>query len=180
MGKISGSIDIRLDNENIGFDEPITGTVILKLNKTVDAKELSISLIGEKYDVQPLTASERKTRGFRSDDYGATGYKYRRYFDTKFILDKEKIYTAGKTVKYNFKLDAPSEAIGKKVPELLKPLLNLVNKDFINAIRPMTNPAEDPKWFLIARLQTNSDVDLSKRADIKIIPRGGTVPGKVR
>jgi hypothetical protein len=166
-------IDISIQKTNYAPGDTISGNVALILKKPVEAREMSISLIGEQLITHRQDISRRGTmmggermregimRPMMSERWGSEGITIgaRRekssmtervhVYDFKHQLDSEKEYSQGQEY-YFFEIKIPAD------------ILNM---------RPQTKgaiPSSPIKWYLLAKLDIPRGLDISKKVDITV------------
>jgi hypothetical protein len=160
-----GKINITIQRTNYAPGDTISGNVALTLKKPVQAKELSISLIGE----QITTESGGPPVGWgggrvetMSDLKGST----ERIYDFKQQLDSEKEYSQGR--EYHFEMKIPADILSMrpqmpegKVGQGLK--VAQTAAEITGAI-----PTQRIQWYLSAKLDIPGGLDISKKVDVTI------------
>ena len=140
-----GKIAIQLDKFEYSIGETISGSVILKLKRDVEAKSLKVGIIGE-----------RKQKSYSK---GKSTSRTDIIFDFKKPLDGEKIYHAGEN-KYDLKLKIP-ENISNKITTG-----NQMVDSFINSAQVLG--AGFIRWYVVAELEMKG-FDMTKRIQINIV-----------
>jgi len=155
-----GKMQIVLQRTNYAPGDIITGHVTFTLKKPVEAREVSISLIGEQ-------TIRRSSGGFGSSRRSSNTERFRIY-DFKQQLDTEKEYSQGGD--YSFEIKIPSDILSAKpqTPELEGVLGQGLKIAQTAAMVTGTIPMQRTKWFLSAKLDIPGGLDIAKRADITI------------
>jgi len=155
-----GKINITLQGTGYAPGDIISGNVSLALKKTVKAREVSISLIGE----QKITQRKAMTG---NQEMSTTTQRIRIY-DFKQQLDSEKEYSQGQ--EYPFKIKIPADILSAKpgMPELGGKLGQGLK--IAQAAAAMTGaiPLQQTRWYLLAKLDIPGGMDVNKKADITI------------
>lgn len=139
-----GGITIQLNKFEYSIGETVSGSVILKLKKDVEAKSLKVGIIGE-----------RKQRSYSK---GKSTNRTDILFNFKKPLDEEKIYHAGEN-KYEFEL---------KIPENLSNKITTGNQmvdSFVNSVQALGGGFI--RWYVVAELEMKG-FDMTKRIQINI------------
>jgi len=144
-----GKIDIQIQKFNFSPGETIDGSVILKLNKPVKAKAVSIELIGIRKDSRMNLS---KGRSSSSSDI---------IFSFKQPLDGEKEYPASE-VSYKFQIKIPANiltqpAFGEGIAGTL-----------IKSAQILSGVNSRIDWHLIASLEIPWKIDVSKKLQVNI------------
>ncbi len=136
----------------------VSGNISLSLKKPVKARELSVSLIGEKRSRQSGPVSFGK--GSSSSD------RVVRVYDFKQRLDIEKEYS--QQGEYHFEIKIPADILDKPVaPELDGGAAQGLK--FVQAAAQMLGAIPTPtRWFLLANLDIPGGADVNDRVDITI------------
>lgn len=168
-----GKIDISIQKFNYAPGDTISGNVALTLKKPVEAREMSISLIGEQLITHTQDISRRGImmggggmregimRPMMSESWGSEGIvigtrseksamtERVHVHDFKQQLDGEKEYSGGPEY-YFFEMKIPA--------------------DILNIRAQMTGviPSSPIKWYLLAKLDIPRGLDISKKVDITI------------
>lgn len=147
FGFQKGKIDIKPSKFNYSPGETIEGVVELKLKKSILAKELSITIIGEQKISQMTNkgSSSRRTR----------------VFDFKQSLDGEKEYLADQPLNYPFQIKLPDNLLASQ--GILEGGLGTV----VKIAQAISGTRSRVSWYLIARLAV-SGFDVTKRVQINI------------
>jgi hypothetical protein len=168
-----GKIDISIQKTNYAPGDTISGNVALTLKMPVEAREMSISLIGEQLithtqDIsrrgivmggegmsggimRPMMSSRRGSEGITigTRSQKSTMTERVHVYDFKQQLDSEKEYSGGQEY-YFFEMKIPADIL---------------------SMRPqMTGaaPSSPIKWYLLAKLDIPRGLDISKKVDITI------------
>ena len=134
LGKIitrfKRSIKINLDKYQFSPGEEITGTLILKLKKAIQAKGLSVRLLGKEV--------------INSREGGVSNSRTNVIFDFSLPLDGEKEYPAGKELSYSFNIKIPVNVFGEQ------PLVEIDTRRLFGA----SIGSRRIDWFVIGRLES--------------------------
>jgi hypothetical protein len=168
-----GKINISIQKTNYAPGDTVSGNVALTLKKPVEAREMSISLIGEQLmthtqDISRrgiLMGGERMREGMMrpmmSERWGGEGItigaRSRKstmtervhVYDFKQQLDSEKEYSGGQAY-YFFEMKIPADILSMR-PQMTGAV-----------------PSSPVKWYLLAKLDIPRGLDISKKVDIKI------------
>jgi hypothetical protein len=165
-------INIQIQKVNYAPGDTISGNVILTLSKPVNAREVSISLIGEAWvstysgttDSSGVSIGRRSPGGGMFDMNGrtmmgegglwvgseettATLKQLERIYDFKQQLDGEKEYIGGP--EYHFEIKIPG--------------------DIVSVPPQMAGRIQSPvRWYLLAQMDIPHGPDISKKADITV------------
>ncbi|NMB80925.1 MAG: hypothetical protein GYA14_03825 [Ignavibacteria bacterium] len=150
ISMMKGKIEINLNNFNFSQGESITGKVILKLKKPVEAKSLKIGLIAESSSKTRITAGN-------SDPVNSNSQKSI-LFNFSQPLDGEKTYPAGQT-EYDFSINIPRNASPSSTG-------NAVADSVIKTAQIVSN-LSNPRWYVIAELEV-AGFNLSRRVQVNI------------
>jgi hypothetical protein len=154
-----GRINIKIPKTHYKPGENITGSVILNLKKSVTAREMSISLVGELKTTQ--------TRFVRSGGT-STSYEKQRIYDFKQDLDYEKEYNQGE--EYNFEIKIPANILDTtpQMPEIGGNIGQGIR--FVQAAATMAGviPRQQIKWYLQVRLDIPGGLDVKRKTDVII------------
>jgi hypothetical protein len=155
-----GRINITLDRTYFNPGDIISGSITLTLKKPVEARSISVSMIGE-------YRSRHSSIGMGGKGMSTTRERYRIY-DFKQELDGEREYTSGQ--EYNFEIKVPADilSMSPRLPELDGAVgqgLKIVQTAAIltGAMRRIQT-----KWYLLAKLDISGGMDIRKKADITI------------
>ena len=150
-----GKINISIQKTMFAPGDIISGNVSLTLKKPVNARELSISLIGE---IKHSAVSFGKA--------ASTNAQTIRIYDFKLQLDGEKEYTQGG--EYPFEIKVPPDILGTKqqAPELDGAMAQ--GMKIVQEIAQMTGAFQPIQWYLLAKLDIPKGLDINKKADISI------------
>jgi len=162
-----GKIDIAIQKTNYAPGDTISGNVALALKKPVQAREVSISLIGEQ-----LIASRHEEKGWEisldvtiSSGSGTSTSKQRmRIYDFKLPLDGEREYSEGR--EYRFEIKIPADIPQMPQPEG-KPGQGPKVAQAVAAVTSLTR-SSPIKWYLLAKLDIPRGLDISKRVEVTI------------
>ena len=165
-----GKIDISIQKTNYAPGDIISGNVALTLKKPAEAREMSISLIGE----QLITSRQKESGlGITGGGIGWSSSSSSRVervhiYDFKQQLDSEREYSEGR--EYRFEIKIPADIIGEppQTPEV-QGKLGRVRK-VVQTAKVMTGAADSSpiKWYLLAKLDIPRGLDISKKVDITI------------
>jgi sporulation-control protein spo0M len=146
-----GKIDIAIQKTNYAPGATVSGNVALTLKKPVQAREVSISLIGTAWVTTysgtttssgvGITGGEGITLGTRKSS--SSWKEHKRIYDFKQQLDREKEYTGAR--EYHFEIRIPAD------------ILSLG-----------TQTTGRIKWCLLAKLDIPRGLDIKKKVDITI------------
>ena len=164
-----GKIDITIQRTNYAPGDTISGNVALTLKKPVNAKEVSISLIGEEITTGgggKVGWGGGRTSGGVSTMGGGGSTKIERIYDFKQQLDSEKEYSQGGEYHFEIKIPADILGMGPQTPEgKLGQVLKVAQTvaTFTGAIS-----RQRLQWYLLAKLDIPGGLDISKKVDITI------------
>jgi hypothetical protein len=175
FGFSKGKINIAIQKTNYAPGDIISGNVALTLKKPVNAKEVSISLIGEEITTRGGDiVGGRMGGGFtgvgRSWGGGTGGGQgsptIQRIYDFKQQLDSEKEYSEGR--EYHFEIKIPADILGVG-PQMPGGKLGQVLKvgQTVAAITGAVS-RQRLQWYLLAKLDIPGGLDVSKKVDITI------------
>jgi hypothetical protein len=155
-----GKIDIAIQKTNYAPGDTISGNVALTLKKPVQAREVSISLIGE----------QKTTRAGGTMGGGgmSTQTNIVRIYDFKQQLDSEKEYSQGR--EYRFGIKIPADILGMR-PQMSEPegkLGQVLKVAQTAAAITGAIPSRRLKWYLLAKLDIPGGLDISKKVDVTI------------
>jgi hypothetical protein len=146
-----GRINITVQKTNYTPGDTISGNIVLTLKKPVQAREVSISLIGTAWVTTyagtttssgvGITFGEGITFGGRRSS--SSWKEHKRIYDFKQHLDSEKQYSGDE--EYRFELKVPADILSMR-PEMTGRI----------------------KWCLLAEVDIPRGPDISKKADITI------------
>lgn len=142
--KSTGKITINLNKFDFAAGEIITGTINLKLKKPVQAKSLSVKLIGER-NVATNVNGQKKT-------------STETVFELEKIIDGEKMYMVSDQ-NYEFEIKVPlniTQTTGNQATDTL-----------IKSMQILSGQNSRTDWYLIAYLDMKG-FDLSKRIRVYI------------
>jgi len=153
-----GKIDVIIPKAHYAPGDIISGNVSLSLKKPAKARQLCISLIGE---------HKSTTRQVRSDGV-STSSNTTKIHDFELQLDREKEYSG--TQEYPFEIKIP-EDIQSTAPQM-PDVGGVLGKglQMAQAVGTMTGkiPFNQVKWYLSAKLDISSGLDVKKKTDITI------------
>ena len=148
-----GKIDIAVPKTNFSLGDIISGNVALTIEKSLKARELSISLIGDQ------TITQGGGLVGRGESTGST-----RIYDFKQQLDTEREYD--KSGAYNFEIKIPADVMNRQtqLPQLEGKLGEAfkVAQLFIGTTKTTT------RWYLLAKLDIPWGKDIEKVLQITI------------
>jgi len=167
-----GKIDIAIQKTSYAPGDTISGNVALTLKKPAQAREVSISLIGEE-----ITTGSGGTVGWGGGStYGKTwgggtmstggGSTIQRIYDFKQQLDGEKEYTEGREYRFEIKIPADILGMGPQTPE--GKLGQVLKVGQTVAAITGAIPRRRLQWYLMAKLDIPGGLDISKKVDITI------------
>jgi len=183
-----GKIDISIQKFNYAPGDTISGNVALTLKKPVNAREVSISLIGEQWvttysgtriGVFDSTRTPgggmmgmgrpRMTGGGGLGMEKSTEKQRERIYEFKLPLDSEKEYSEGRE-SYFFEIKIPADIMGgiPQTPEVQGKLGQVLKA--VQTAKVMTGATKSSpiKWYLLAKLDIPGGLDISKKVDITI------------
>jgi hypothetical protein len=134
-----GKIDIVLGKNSFHPGDTIKGKLILELNSPKKAKELRVSIVGER---KVYRRGKRKTE---------TVYR------APVVLGREKEYKSG---EYDFEIAVPDMKHGQAPDGIAGELVKAAS--FIGGPTPV-------RWYLDAALDIPMSMDISKKLDLNII-----------
>jgi len=155
-----GKINTSIQKTNYAPGDTISGNVALTLKKPVQAREVSISLIGEEI----TEGGEGILSIILSRGTLTYKWKRRRIYDYKQLLDGEKEYSEGR--EYHFEIKIPAD-----IPYMPKPegkqnrQLEIAKKTAatVGLIR-----LQRIQWYLLAKLDIPRGLDISKKVEVTI------------
>lgn len=154
-----GKINLTLERTHFEPGEIISGTINLSLKKPVQARGISISMIGEE---RSSSTSIGMGKGV------SNSYRQQKVYDFKQDLDGEKEYVSGQ--EYSFEMKIPDDILNltPQIPEIPGVAGNALK--LVQAAATMTGGMRRirVKWYLKAKLDVPGGVDISKKADIII------------
>jgi hypothetical protein len=153
-----GKINISIPKSHYLPGDIISGDVDLKLKKPVQAREMSLSLIGEQ--------ESTRVSGITSSGGTSTSTQTIRIYDFKHQLDGEKEYSQGH--QYHFEIKIPADILSMR-PQMPEGVLG-TGLEIVRAAAAMTGaiPYQQTRWYLLAKLDIPGGLDVSKKADITI------------
>jgi hypothetical protein len=145
-----GKIEVTIPRNHFSPGDTISGKVTLTIKKSVAAKEVSVSLIGERTTTSGggLAGGDRKT-------------EKQRVYDFKVSLDGEKEYDKGG--EYPFELKIPADILSVRGPQLEGTVGQVVK-----IAQVVTGGGSSTKWHLQAKLDIPRGIDIKKDVDITI------------
>ena len=158
-----GKINIAIQKTNYAPGDTISGNVALTLKKPVQAKEVSISLIGE----QVTTGGVGRTWGGGTVSSGRSTTRERIY-DFKQQLDSEKEYSEGR--EYHFEIKIPADILGgtPQTSEGQGKLGQALKVAHTAATIMGAIPIQRIQWYLLAKLDIPGGLDIRKTIDVTI------------
>jgi hypothetical protein len=164
-----GKISITIQKTGYAPGDTISGNVALTLKKPVNAREVSISLIGEEITTGgggKVGWGGGRTSGGVGTMGGAGSTKIERIYDFKQQLDSEKEYNEGR--EYHFEMKIPADILGAG-PQMPEGKLGQVLK-VAQTVATVTGAISRRRlqWYLLAKLDIPGGLDISKRVDITI------------
>ena len=148
-----GKMRISLPRSHYLPGEIIAGDIQLELKKPVQARQVSVALIGE----QRTSRSRDVTfgSGYRTSSTTETT----RIYEFTQTLDGEREYSG--RGDYHFEMKIPADILDPQPEGVLKTLQTVAT--LVGAI-----PYRRLKWYLEAKLDIPGGLDVSKHADITI------------
>jgi len=145
-----GKIEVAIAKTHFAPGDTISGGVTLTIKKPVAAKEVSISLIGERTTTHGggLAGGERRT-------------EKERVYDFKVSLDGEKEYDKGG--EYPFEIKIPADILNAGGTQI-----GGTAGQVIKIAQVVTGGSGSTKWHLQAKLDIPRGIDIKKDADITI------------
>jgi len=164
-----GKINITIQKTNYAPGDTISGNVVLTLKKPVNAREVSISLIGEEITTRgggTVGWGGGRTWGEGTMGGGDRAPTIERIYDFKQQLDGEKEYSEGR--EYRFEMKIPADILRMR-PQMPEGKLGQALKvgQTVAAITGAI-PSRRLKWYLSAKLDIPGGLDISKKVDITI------------
>jgi hypothetical protein len=152
LRSMKGKIAINLDKYDFSPGETISGTVVLKLKKPVDATELSVGLVGT-----------RETSSYSRNSKGAAGAskntKEENIYNFKKPISGEKQYPVGES-SYPFQIVVPKDT-GKFSTG------NQVADTVIKSMQFLSGATSKIEWYVLANLDMKG-FDISKQVRVNI------------
>jgi len=166
FGLSKGRITISIQKTNYAPGDVISGNVALTLKKPVNAREVSISLVGEQWVVSRHEESSRgiSLEAIEWDRSTSTSKQKKRIYDFKQQLDSEKEYSEAR--EYRFEIKIPAD-----IPQMPKPEGEVRRRSKVaQAIAAVTSLTRSSpiKWYLLAKLDIPRGLDISKKVEITI------------
>jgi hypothetical protein len=159
-----GRIDIAIQRTNYAAGDTISGNVTLTLKKSVKAREVSISLIGER----KVTQTTPRAGGPRGGGGVSTTVKTVRVYDFKQQLDGEREYGEGREYRFEIKIPADILAARSGIPEAEGKLGEVLKvAQTIGTVAGAIAP-QRIKWYLSAKLDIPGGLDINRKTDITI------------
>ena len=164
-----GKINITIQKTNYAPGDTISGNVALTLKKPMQAREVSISLIGEEISTGgggTVGWGGGRTWGSVGTKGGGGGSTIERVYDFKQQLDGEKEYSEGR--EYQFEMKIPGDILGTG-PQALEGKLGQALK-VAQTVATFTGAIARKRlqWYLLAKLDIPGGLDISKKIDITI------------
>ena len=155
-----GKIDITIQKTSYAPGDTISGNVALTLSKPAEAREVSISLIGEQENT--------RVGGMTGNKGMSTTTQRIRIYDFKQQLDSEKEY--GKSQEYHFEMKIPADILSMRpqMPGLEGKLGQGLKVAQAAAAMTGAIPFQRTKWYLLAKLDIAGGLDITKKADVTI------------
>jgi hypothetical protein len=162
-----GKLDITIEKLHYAPGDTISGNVALTLKKPVNARELSISLIGEQF----MTTSRQEKSGWGITG-GEIGWRSTsssqvesvHIYDFKQRLASEREYSEGR--EYRFEIKIPAD-----IPQMPKREANSGEAGKVAqtvAVVMGLSRSSPVEWYLLAKLDIPGGLDVSKKVDITI------------
>ena len=146
-----GRIDIIIPKTNFAPGDTISGNVVLAMKKPVKAREVNISLIGEQTTTRGgVTSTDRSQSTVR-------------IYDFKHRLDGEKEYD--KEAEYHFEIKIPADLLNRQ-PQM--PQMEGVLGQGFKIVQSLAGLGVWTNWYLLARLDVPSGMDINKKVQITI------------
>jgi len=168
-----GKINVAIQKTNYAPGDIISGNVTLTLNKPVQAREASISLIGEEITTGRGGTvgwsggrTVGKTWGPGTMSGGDVSPTVQRVYDFKQQLDGEKQYSEAREYRFEMKIPADILGMGPQTPE--GALGQVVKVGQTVAAITGAVPRRRLQWYLLAKLDIPGGLDVSKKVDITI------------
>jgi len=161
-----GKINITIQKTYYTPGDIISGDVALTLKKPVKAREVSISLIGEHKTTQTTPHAGGPMGGGGMSM--STTTKTVRIYDFKQQLDGEKEYSQGREYRFEIKIPADTMSMRPQISEVEGKLGQVLKVAQTAAAMTGTIPFQRIKWYLLAKLDIPSGLDISKKVDITI------------
>jgi hypothetical protein len=168
LGFGKGKINITIQRTNYAPGDTISGNVALTLKKPVQAREVSVSLIGEEITTRGggVGWSGGRTWGNVGTMTGGDGVTIERIYDFKQQLDSEREYSEGRDYHFEIKIPADILGIGPQTPE--GKLGQVLKVGQTVAAITGAIPRRRLQWYLRAKLDIPGGLDISKKVDITI------------
>ena len=161
-----GKINITIQKTYYTPGDIISGDVALTLKKPVKAREVSISLIGEHKTSQTTPHAGGPMGGGGMSM--STTTKTVRIYDFKQQLDGEKEYSQGREYRFEIKIPADTMSMRPQISEVEGKLGQVLKVAQTAAAMTGTIPFQRIKWYLLAKLDIPSGLDISKKVGITI------------
>jgi hypothetical protein len=167
-----GKIDIAIQKTDYAPGDVISGNVALILKKPVNAREVSISLVGTAWVTTYSGTTTSSGVGIApgagitlGGGKSSSSWKERkRIYDFKQQLDSEKEYSEAR--EYRFEIKIPAD-----IPQMPKPEGGVRRGSKVaQAIAAVTSLTRSSpiKWYLSAKLDIPGGLDISKKVNITI------------
>ncbi len=145
-----GKIEVAVPGTHFAPGDTIAGKVTLTIKKPVAAKEVSVSLIGERTTTHGggLAGGDRRQ-------------EKERVYDFKVSLDGEKEYSQGG--EYPFEIKIPADILNVGGPQLEGAVGQAVK-----IAQVVAGGGSSTKWHLQAKLDIPRGIDVKKDVDITI------------
>jgi hypothetical protein len=161
-----GKINIAIQKSHYVPGDIISGNVSLTLKKSVKAREVSISLIGEHKATQTTPGIGGAMGGGGMSM--STTTKTVRIYDFKQKLDSEKEYSQGGEYHFEIKIPADTMSMRPQISEVEGKLGRVMKVAQTAAAMTGAIPFQRIKWYLLAKLDIPGGFDISKKVDITI------------
>jgi len=157
-----GKVNVAIQKTHYDPGDIITGDVLLDLKKPVRAREVSISLIGERIVAQTKV-------GMGSGQASMSTQQQRtRVYDFKQRLDGEKEYGPGQEYHFEMKIPADILSASPGTQEVEGRLGQAMKVAQTAAALTGRLPSQRVKWYLLAKLDVPRGLDISKKVDVTI------------
>lgn len=146
-----GKMEIAIPKTHFNPGEVISGIATLHLKKTVQARKVTISLIGE----QKITEMRGTSRSTRTDRI----YEFEQQLDGENEYKEERIYP--------FEIRIPEDIMElQSVPQI--PQMEGTLGTVLNIAQSFMGNKKSTSWFLIASLDLPLRSDINKKVQITI------------
>jgi hypothetical protein len=156
-----GKMRISLPKTHYLPGDIISGDIKFELKKPVQAREVSVSLIGE---IKSTRVGSRRGRGY----HVSTSTQSTRIYDFKQQLDGEKEYSGGGEYHFEIKIPADIFDSGRQMPDVEGALGTGIKIAQAAAVMTGAIPYQRTKWYISAKLDIPGGRDVGKEADITI------------